>query len=64
MKKKVSSLVKNVSKLRVEETGKAAEEPFAWWGPSPDDARKAMVAKPKGLHDKRTNLKSAVRKYL
>jgi len=64
MKKKVSSLIKNVSKLQVDESRKAAEEPFAWWGPSPDDARKAMVAKPKGLHDKRTSLKSAVRKYL
>ncbi len=64
MKKKVSSLIKNVSKLQVDESRKAAEEPFAWWGPTPDEARKAMVAKPKGLHDKRTSLKSAVRKYL
>ena len=41
MKKKVSSLIKNVSKLQVDESRKAAEEPFAWWGPTPDEARKA-----------------------
>ena len=62
MKKKVSSKIKKVSNLQYDQ--KLAESPFEWWGPSPDEARKAIVAKPKGLHDKRKTLKEAVGKYV
>lgn len=62
MKKKVSSKIKNVSNLKYD--AKLAEEPFEWWGPTPDEARKVMSAKPKGMHDKRKTLKEAVDKFV
>jgi glutaconate CoA-transferase subunit A len=39
-------------------------EEFSWWGLSPEEARKKMVNKPKGLIDKRTTTKDAVAKYV
>ena len=62
MKKAVSSKIKKVSSLKYDQ--QLAESPFEWWGPSPDEARRVMSAKSKGMHDKRTNLKDAVAKYV
>ncbi len=56
MNQMVSSLIRNVSSLGSDEIGKVAESPFQWWGPSPEQARKTMVAKSKGLIDKRTTI--------
>ena len=64
MKDRVSSAIKKISSVQPEEISKWAEEPFTWWGASPEQARKIMVAKPKGLRDKRTTLKEAVSKYV
>ncbi len=62
MKKAVGSKIKKVSSLKYDQ--QLAESPFEWWGPSPDEARRVMSAKSKGMHDKRTNLKDAVAKYV
>lgn len=62
MKKEVSSKIKKVSNLKYDK--KLAEAPFEWWGPSPDEARKVMSSKSKGMHDKRQTLKDAVAKYV
>ena len=62
MKKAVSSKIKKVSSLKYDQ--QLAESPFEWWGPSPDEARRVMSAKSKGMHDKRTSLKEAVAKYV
>jgi len=64
MKNKVSSSVANVSKLGHAEIKKFAEEPFEWWGSSPEKARKIMVNKSKALVNKKTDLKEAVEKYI
>ena len=64
MKNKVSSSVVNVSKLDHAEIKKFAEEPFEWWGSSPEKARKIMVNKSKALVNKKTDLKEAVEKYI
>ena len=50
MNRKVSSKIKKVSNLKYDR--KMAEEPFEWWGPSPDEARRTMSNKAKGLRDK------------
>lgn len=54
MEPESSSLIKNASKLKYKERA------FEWWGPSPDEARKKFVSKPKDLRNKRTTLKDAV----
>ena len=61
-----SSGIKNVSTIQPDELKKVAgaEKPFKWWGPTPEEARKIMVNKPKSLHDKRTTLKEAVEKRI
>ncbi len=64
MKNQVSSLIKKVSNLTNGDGAIASQEPFSWWGASPEKARKAMVNKPKGLIDKRTTIKGAVDKYV
>lgn len=56
--KEVSSNIKNISSIKYKEKAKE------YWGPTPDEARKIMVSKPKGLRDKRTTLKEAVDKYI
>ncbi|HOK05843.1 MAG TPA: CoA transferase [Syntrophales bacterium] len=62
MNDKVASKIKKVSNLKYDAA--LAEEPFEWWGPSPEEARRVMSAKSKGMHDKRTTLKEAVAKYV
>jgi glutaconate CoA-transferase subunit A len=62
MKKTASSKIKKVSNLKYDR--KTAEEPFEWWGPSPDEARRTMSNKAKGMRDKRMPLKEAVGRYL
>lgn len=62
--KKARSLIGNVSNLQRDEIKKIGEEIFEWWGPSPEEARKIMVNKPKGLSDKRMTLDEAVKKYI
>jgi glutaconate CoA-transferase, subunit A len=47
-----------------EEVAAREDIPFAFWGPTPMEARKAAVAKKKGLHDKRTTLKEAVATHI
>ncbi len=64
MNEQVGSLIRNVSNLGDEVLNQVAEAPFQWWGASPEQARKTMVNKPKGLVDKRTTLKEAVQKYI
>lgn len=64
MKRKARSLVRNVSNLDYKEIKKVAEEPFEWWGLSPEKARKIMVNKSKALVDKRITLKESVEKYI
>ena len=62
MKSKVSSKIKKVSNLKYDR--KMAEEPFEWWGPSPDEARRVMSNKAKGMRDKCMPLKEAVGRYV
>lgn len=62
MKKKAGSKIKEVSGLKYDQ--ELAEKPFEWWGPSPEQARKVMVTKRKGLRDKRTTLKEAVDRFV
>ncbi len=64
MNEQVGSLIRNVSNLGDEVLNQVAEAPFQWWGASPEQARKTMVNKPKGLVDKRTTIKEAVQKYI
>ncbi len=56
--KKIGSSIKNISQVKYD------EKPLEFWGPTPDEARKIMVSKPKGLKDKRTTLKDAVQKHI
>ena len=58
MVERVWSKVKNISQV------KPIKRKFEWWGPSPEEARKKLVLKPKGLRDKRTSLKKAVKNYV
>ena len=55
MKDQIQSPIANVSSLAQDQTRDSADG-FDWWGPSPEQARKTMVAKPKGLTDKTTTL--------
>lgn len=64
MTEKAASYVKKISSLSIDEIKKKEERTFQYWGPTPDEARKAAVAKKKGLHDKRTTIKEAVAKYV
>ncbi len=54
----VSSNIKNISKVTYK------EKPFEYWGPTPAEARKAVVNKPHGLRDKRTTMKEAVDRHI
>jgi glutaconate CoA-transferase, subunit A len=56
----------NIGNITSQKGEVAAREdiPFAFWGPTPMEARKAAVAKKKGLHDKRTTLKEAVATHI
>lgn len=58
MAEEVSSGVEKISKVQY------PGREFEWWGKSPEEARKLQVSKPKGLRDKRTNLRSAVKEFL
>jgi len=58
MKKKIGSSIKKISSVTYQ------EKKLEYWGPTPDEARKIIVSKPKGLRDKRTTLKEAVNKYI
>ncbi len=60
----IQSDVRKITSLSPEEVKKRDERPFEFWGPTPSDARKAAVNKKKGLHDKSTTLKDAVKKHL
>ena len=55
MVRNASSSIKKISQLKYKERA------FEWWGSSPDEARRIQVSKPKGLQDKRTTLKDAVK---
>jgi glutaconate CoA-transferase subunit A len=59
-----SSDIRKISNLDHGELAKKSEAPFEYWGPTPAEARKRAVAKPKGLHDKQTTLKEAVAKHV
>ncbi|MEN6437679.1 MAG: CoA transferase [Syntrophobacter sp.] len=63
MKEQVQSPICNVSSLDDKQIRQCGDG-FSWWGLSPEQARKVMVKKPKGLVDKRTTLKEAVAKYV
>lgn len=63
MKEKVQSPISNVSSLQRDQIRENGDG-FTWWGLSPEEARKVMVQKPKGLRDKRTTIKEAVSKYV
>ncbi|MHC1726162.1 MAG: CoA transferase subunit A [Syntrophobacteraceae bacterium] len=63
MKEKIQSPICNVSSLDNKQI-RDCSQGFSWWGPSPEEARKIMVKKPKGLSDKTTTLKDAVNKYV
>jgi len=54
----VSSSIKRISRIEYKERA------FKWWGPSPDEARKIQVSKPKELRDKRTTLKDAIKNLI
>ncbi|MEA3442511.1 MAG: CoA transferase [Chloroflexota bacterium] len=54
MEAETCSPIKNISRIKYK------EREFEWWGPSPDEARKIQLSKPKELRDKRTTLKEAV----
>ena len=58
MAEEAISPIKEVSRIKYKERA------FEWWGPSPDEARKITVSKPKELRDKRTTLKEAVKQFV
>ena len=64
MNQLAGSDIRHITSLTQEEIDKRANTPFTYWGATPRQARKAAVAKKKGLHDKRTTLKEAVSRYL
>lgn len=64
MKQRVSSSVKNISRLNSGVVKELTEGPFRWWGQSPEEARRIMVSKSKALLDKKMDLKEAVAKYI
>ncbi|NLJ76566.1 MAG: CoA transferase subunit A [Peptococcaceae bacterium] len=53
-----SSKIRNISNLEYK------EKKLEYWGPTPDESRKAMVNKSHALKDKTTTLKDAVAKYI
>lgn len=61
---RVSSDIMNITALSREEINRRANAPFEFWGPTPEEARKAAVAKKKGLKDKQCTLKKALSTYL
>jgi glutaconate CoA-transferase subunit A len=63
MKEKVQSSICKVSSLGKDQI-RTCEDGFSWWGLSPEEARKVVVDKPKGLSDKRTTIKDAIGKYI
>jgi len=63
MKEKVQSPICKVSSLDDTQI-RDGNDGFSWWGLSPEEARKVMVHKPKGLIDKRTTIKEAVDKHI
>ncbi|HOV86152.1 MAG TPA: CoA transferase [Syntrophobacteraceae bacterium] len=64
MENGLSSPIQKISTLTEDATKRKKEEVFGWWGPSPEEARKTMVGKSKGLRDKRTTIKEAVGRYI
>jgi glutaconate CoA-transferase, subunit A len=62
----VNSKIVGWTKVEKEVLEKAAKrkEKFEYWGVTPKQARKAAVAKLKGLVDKRTTIKDAVDRYV
>jgi len=64
MENKLSSPIQKISTLTEDAIRRRNEGAFGWWGPSPEEARKTMVRKPKGLRDKRTTIKDAVQRYI
>lgn len=52
------------SDIRKISTLKFPERRFEWWGPSPEEARRALVSKPKGIRVRKTSLKEAVKAYI
>jgi len=58
METEICSPIKSISKIKYKR-GK-----FEWWGPSPDEARRIQVSKPKDFKDKRTTLRDAVRSLI
>ncbi|MDD2420748.1 MAG: CoA transferase subunit A [Heliobacteriaceae bacterium] len=58
MVSQVNSKIHKISSLQY------AEKDFAFWGPTPDEARKIMVNKSHGLRDKRKSLKDAVKEHV
>jgi glutaconate CoA-transferase subunit A len=64
IQKRDGSRISNVFSIPQDELNRIVEDPFQWWGPSPEEARKRMVNKPKDLRDKRLTLKEAVAKYI
>jgi len=64
IKRKEGSSIKKITSLDESLVKKYAEEPFEFWGPTPEEARKTMVNKSKGMVDKRMTLKEAVQKYI
>ncbi|NQS75055.1 MAG: CoA transferase subunit A [Peptococcaceae bacterium] len=53
-----SSKIRNISNLKYK------EKKLEYWGPTPDESRKAMVNKSHALKDKTTTLKDAVAKHI
>lgn len=64
MENKLSSPIQKISTLTEDAIRRRNEGSFGWWGPSPEEARKTMVRKSKGLRDKRTSIKDAVQRYI
>jgi glutaconate CoA-transferase, subunit A len=62
----INSKITEITRVDKEilERQRARKENFEYWGPTPDEARKAAVAKVKGLIDKRQTIKDAVDKYV
>lgn len=64
IKKKEGSSIRKITSLDEALVKKYEEEPFKFWGPTPEEARKIMACKPKDLRDKRMTMKEAVTKYI
>ena len=66
MSKGINSKITNITRLDHELLRKQGlrKEKFEYWGATPDQARKAAIAKLKGLVDKRMGIREAVDKYV